>query len=49
MASNQDGMQTFDQSIYRAFSAGLIDEEQALTYADSPNDMKLRMRGFMTN
>jgi len=46
--SNQDGMQTFDQSIYKAFSAGLIDEEQALTYADSPNDMKLRMRGFMT-
>lgn len=43
----RDGMQTFDQSIYRAFQDGAIDEETALTYADSPNDMKLRMRGFL--
>jgi twitching motility protein PilU len=49
IASDRDGMQTFDQSIYRAFNAGLIDEEQALAYADSPNDMKLRMRGFINN
>jgi twitching motility protein PilU len=49
VASDRDGMQTFDQSIYRSFSAGLIDEEQAIAYADSPNDMKLRMRGFINN
>jgi len=45
-ASTRDGMQTFDQSIYAAFKDGHIDEETALRYADSPNDMKLRMRGF---
>lgn len=49
IASDRDGMQSFDQSIYRAYSADLIDEEQALAYADSPNDMKLRMRGFINN
>jgi twitching motility protein PilU len=49
LASQADGMQTFDQSIYKAFTAGLIDDEQALSYADSPNDMKLRMRGFINN
>jgi len=42
----QDGMQTFDQSIYRVLQEGRIDEESALHYADSPNDLKLRMRGF---
>jgi len=45
-ASTRDGMQTFDQSIYNVFKNGDIDEETALRYADSPNDMKLRMRGF---
>lgn len=47
-ASERDGMQTFDQSIYKVFNAGLIDEETALRFADSPNDLKLRMRGFVT-
>lgn len=45
-AGGQDGMQTFDQSIYKVLQAGRIDEETALRYADSPNDLKLRMRGF---
>jgi twitching motility protein PilU len=45
-ASTRDGMQTFDQSIYTVFKNGDIDEETALRYSDSPNDMKLRMRGF---
>lgn len=47
--SDRDGMQTFDQSIYKAYEQQLIDEEAALAYADSPNDLKLRMRGFLTN
>lgn len=44
---DRDGMQTFDQSIYDLFQAGLIDEESALIAADSPNDLRLKMRGFI--
>ncbi|MFN3648599.1 MAG: PilT/PilU family type 4a pilus ATPase [Armatimonadota bacterium] len=47
-AGGKDGMQTFDQSIYNTYQAGAFDEEIALRYADSPNDLKLRMRGFVS-
>lgn len=45
MANNNDiGMCTFDQSIYRLYSAGKIDEENALRNADSRNDLSLKIR-----
>lgn len=44
---DRDGMQTFDQSIYRLYQEGLIDQESALLAADSPNDMRLRIRGLV--
>jgi twitching motility protein PilU len=47
-ASDRDGMMTFDQCIYKVYKEGQIDEETALRFADSPNDLRLRMRGFMT-
>jgi twitching motility protein PilU len=47
-AGGREGMQTFDQSLYNACQDGKIDEATALAYADSPNDLKLRMRGFVT-
>ncbi len=45
MADNNDiGMNTFDQSLFKLFSAGKIDQENALNYADSRNDLSLKMR-----
>ncbi|MBI3910475.1 MAG: PilT/PilU family type 4a pilus ATPase [Armatimonadetes bacterium] len=45
---NREGMQTFDQSLYILYQQGRIDDETALANADSPNDLRLRMRGFVT-
>ena len=45
MADNNDiGMNTFDQSLFRLFANGKIDEENALANADSRNDLSLKMR-----
>jgi twitching motility protein PilU len=45
MADNNDiGMNTFDQSLFRLFSNGKIDEENALTNSDSRNDLSLKIR-----
>jgi twitching motility protein PilU len=41
-----EGMQTFDQSIYDLWQKGLITKEDALEYADSRNDLQLRMSGI---
>jgi twitching motility protein PilU len=42
------GMQTFDDSFFALYQAGLITAETALEAAESPNDLRLRMRGFAT-
>lgn len=45
MADNNDiGMNTFDQSLFRLFTNGHIDEENALANADSRNDLSLKIR-----
>jgi twitching motility protein PilU len=45
MADNNDiGMNTFDQALFRLFTNGQIDEENALANADSRNDLSLKMR-----
>lgn len=41
---NQDGMCTFDTSLYELLQAGVIDQEQALAHADSRTDLALRIR-----
>jgi pilus retraction protein PilT len=45
-AGRQEGMQTFDQALYDLAKASLITEADALRYADSTNDLKLRFRGL---
>jgi pilus retraction protein PilT len=40
------GMQTFDDSFFELYQRGLITVETALEYAESPNDLRLRLRGF---
>jgi len=45
---DRDGMQTFDQALYTLFDQGHIDQESAILAADSPNDLRLKMRGFVS-
>jgi twitching motility protein PilT len=39
------GTQTFDQSLFDLYKAGSISEEEALANANSPDDLKIRIRG----
>jgi len=43
----QDGMQTFDQAVYALIQERLIDPEMGMQYADSPNDLRLKLRGVV--
>ena len=40
--------QTFDQSLYRSYQAGLITYEEALRHASKPDDFALRARGVVS-
>ena len=42
--SNEQGMQTFDQSLFNLFESGLISYQDALRNADSINDLRLRIK-----
>jgi len=42
--STQVGMMTFDQSLFELYQAGRISYENALRYADSQNDVRLRIK-----
>ncbi|MDF1763359.1 MAG: PilT/PilU family type 4a pilus ATPase [Oleibacter sp.] len=42
--STESGMQTFDQALYLLFEQGEITYEDALSYADSPNDLRLMIK-----
>jgi twitching motility protein PilU len=41
---NMEGMQTIDQSLFDLYSKGLIDYDNAIAYADSANDLRLRIK-----
>ncbi|MHB8453455.1 MAG: PilT/PilU family type 4a pilus ATPase [Acidiferrobacterales bacterium] len=42
--STEAGMQTFDQSLFNLYEAGLISYDDALRNADSINDLRLRIK-----
>lgn len=42
----QEGLQTFDQSLYKLFKEGSITEEDAMKNADSPNNLRLAIKGI---
>ena len=42
--SNEQGMVTFDQFLYRLFEDGVINIEEALRNADSQNELRLRVK-----
>jgi twitching motility protein PilU len=46
-AGRQEGMQTFDYHLKDLVDKGIISEEKALVYADSPSDLRLKLRGFV--
>ncbi len=41
---NQEGMRTFDQSLYELYEEGAITKEAALAHADSPSQLSLMMK-----
>ncbi|HAW49787.1 TPA: type IV pili twitching motility protein PilT [bacterium] len=45
-SSRNEGCQSFDQTIYELYQEGKISQEDALRHADSPNDMRLKMKGL---
>ncbi len=42
--SENIGMKTFDSALFQLFEEGLIDEEEALRNADSPNNVRLKIK-----
>jgi twitching motility protein PilU len=46
-SGRQEGMQTFDLHLKELIEKGVISEEKALIYADSPSDLRLKLRGFV--
>ena len=42
--SNEQGMQTFDQALYKLYTAGQVTYDAALSHADSPNDLRLMIK-----
>ena len=43
-SSKEQGMQTFDQSLYELYNNGLINIDDALNYADSSNEVRLMIK-----
>ena len=42
--SNEQGMQTFDQALFKLVRDGVIDADKALAHADSRNDLRLMIK-----
>ncbi len=45
-SGKNEGCQSFDQAIFEFYQQGKITQEDALRYSDSPNDMRLKMKGL---
>ena len=45
-ASTNEGMQSFNQSLYRLVNAGMITEEDALTASSNPDQLKMNFKGI---
>ncbi len=39
-----EGMQTFDQALFKLYKEGRVDYENAMAYADSANDLRLKIK-----
>lgn len=45
-AGIHEGMQTFDYAIYQLIQTGRVDPDTAMQFADSSNDLRLRLKGL---
>ena len=45
LGTSQYGMQTFDQSLFQLYKAGLITLEEAMKRASNPDEFKLKLQG----
>lgn len=45
-SGRHEGMQTFDLHLKELVEQGIVSEEKAMIYADSPSDLRLKLRGF---
>lgn len=43
---NDDGMQTFNQAIYKMIKTGIITETTGLEYSDHPESLKMNLKGI---
>jgi twitching motility protein PilT len=43
---NEEGMQTFNQSLYKLVKAKMISEENALAYASNPDALRMNLKGI---
>lgn len=43
--SREDGMQSFNQSLYDLFNQGLVSEDEALKNSDNPESLKMNFKG----
>jgi Tfp pilus assembly ATPase PilU len=41
-----EGLQTFDQALLDLFQRKIVGQEDAVRFADSPNNLRLRMKGI---
>jgi Tfp pilus assembly pilus retraction ATPase PilT len=41
-----DGMQTFNQSIYQLIKSGMITQEEGMTYATNPQALRMNLQGI---
>jgi len=46
--TSQYGMQTFDQSLFQLYKAGLITLEEAIRRSTNPNEFKLKIQGIQS-
>ncbi len=46
--TSQYGMQTFDQSLYQLYKAGLIALEEAIRRSTNPNEFRLKIQGIQS-
>jgi Tfp pilus assembly pilus retraction ATPase PilT len=42
----EDGMQTFNQSIYKHIKSGLITEKEGMRYATNPESLRMNLQGI---
>jgi twitching motility protein PilT len=42
----EDGMQTFNQSIYDLIKSGMISQEEGMAYATNPQALRMNLQGI---